>query len=131
MRRNSPPMSMGLWRERLPPRSCMSKIPPREVEHLLMSWFASYMYQTYTWSPFEITESLFSALISYLNPYPTFLDIVQIFGEKAGPVEESFTLYFENFIPNSDDELRGDQSCSFGTSRSSQWLELVRLTLFS
>ncbi|MCJ1426929.1 hypothetical protein MMC29_004832, partial [Sticta canariensis] len=47
-----------------------------------------YIHQSYTWSSFEITQDLFNALMSYLDVYPTFLDIVQLFGEKPGPLEE-------------------------------------------
>lgn len=82
---------------------------------MLTNEFNSYIHQSYTWSRFEITQDLFNKLMSYVDVYPTFLDIVQLFGEKSGPVEESFTLFFNNLTPSPDPDLQGNQRCGFGS----------------
>ncbi|MCJ1462465.1 hypothetical protein MMC07_001067 [Pseudocyphellaria aurata] len=82
-----------------------------------------YIYQSYTWSNFEITLELFNALTSYLNVYPTFLDIVQLFGQKPGPVEESFTLFFDHLTPSPDIGLLGNKRCGFEIGYSIKYVE--------
>lgn len=62
--------------------------------------------------------------------HPRFLDVVRIFSEKIGPVEESFNAFFVNIAPSvpldktrvpRDSALVGNDStraddCSFGMS---------------
>lgn len=50
----------------------------------------SFLGQTYTWSRPQICEGHFRKLFTCLKVQPSFLDIVHVFCEKVGPVEDRF-----------------------------------------
>lgn len=63
---------------------------------------------------------MFDHLISELNIHSSFLDIVQLFGEKDGPVEEDLTSYFDHIIPYfsakpAEEVKTRAEICSLGT----------------
>ncbi|KAI9788754.1 MAG: hypothetical protein M1816_006611 [Peltula sp. TS41687] len=85
----------------------------REVEHTVLesseqlsacfkrsysSWIF-FIRQSYTWSRLLISEEIFRRLFTRLKVHPDFLDVVHIFGEKVGPVEESFSAFFAQLSP--------------------------------
>jgi len=57
-------------------------------------------------------------LFTRLRVHPNFLDVVHIFCEKVGPVEESFNSFFTNVTPQSSLNGQGfgaSQNSSYGT----------------
>ncbi|MCJ1271177.1 hypothetical protein MMC22_011076 [Lobaria immixta] len=82
-----------------------------------------YIYQSYTWSPFQISQELFNNLISHLNVSPSLLDIIQLFGEKPGPVEESFTSYFDNLTLSPEKGPQVDRRCSYEIGYTVKYVE--------
>jgi hypothetical protein len=69
--------------------------------------------QSYTWSRLSICEEHFRMLFTRLKVHPDFLDIVRVFCEKTGPVEESFSDFFVKISPRS---LLNDHSAVNGAS---------------
>ncbi|PVH75485.1 hypothetical protein DL98DRAFT_536503 [Cadophora sp. DSE1049] len=64
-----------------------------------------FLNQSYTWSRLQICEEHFRKLFTCLKVHPDFLDIVQVFGEKVRPLEESFNGFFSNCF---DQNTRGN-----------------------
>ncbi|KAI9800578.1 MAG: hypothetical protein M1833_003236 [Piccolia ochrophora] len=84
-----------------------------------------YVTQSYTWSTLQISEEMFRQLRSSLGVNPRFLDIVQLFGEKAGPVEESHTSFFGHLSPHRSPQSLdiASQRCSFELGYSVKHVE--------
>lgn len=55
--------------------------------------------QSYTWSRLCISEEHFRRLFTRLGVHPSFLDVVHLFSEKIGPVEEGFSSLFVDISP--------------------------------
>lgn len=92
--------------------------------------YCSFLDQSYTWSRLQICEEHFRKLFTCLKVHPSFLDIVHVFCEKIGPVEESFNGFFIN---HSDQHVRGnptlksqDSSYSMQLFSSLVYTELIR-----
>ena len=54
----------------------------------------SFIRQSFSWGRLLISENMLRKLFTSQNVHPSFLDVVHIFGEKAEPVEESFSTFF-------------------------------------
>ncbi|KAI9893694.1 MAG: hypothetical protein M1814_005910 [Vezdaea aestivalis] len=82
------------------PQEFMTKIASSKKDDRLRTelFFA---FQDYTWSLLGISGAVFGCLASHLNPYPRLFDIIRTFGEKAGPVEESLSTYYDNLSTDS------------------------------
>jgi hypothetical protein len=89
-----------------------------------LTLLASFINQSYTWSRLQISEELFQKLFTRLRVHPSFLDVVYVFSEKIGPVEESFNHFFVhlNTQPSSQ-PLVGSGLISYGKqlSTSDSW----------
>jgi hypothetical protein len=90
----------------------------------------SFLDQSYTWSRLQICEEHFRKLFACLKVHPSFLEIVHVFCEKVGPVEESFNSFFFN---HSDQHVRGsaasmnqDTSHSMRLFSSLVYAQLIR-----
>jgi hypothetical protein len=82
---------------------------------LLTFWCTSFINQSYTWSRLQISEELFRKLVTRLRVHPSFLDIVHVFSEKVGPVEETYNHFFVNLsLQPSLQPLVGAESGSYG-----------------
>ncbi|KAF1927264.1 uncharacterized protein M421DRAFT_65877 [Didymella exigua CBS 183.55] len=55
---------------------------------------SSFIDQSYTWSRLRISEEHFRRLFTQMAVHPNFLDVVRLFCEKTGPVEEGFSSLF-------------------------------------
>lgn len=55
---------------------------------------SSFIKQSYTWSRLNISEEHLRRLFTRLKIHPYFLDVVYLFSEKIGPVEEGFSSLF-------------------------------------
>lgn len=84
------------------------------------SYSISFIAQSYTWSRLQISEQLFRKLVTRLRVHPAFLDVVHLFSEKVGPVEESFNHFFANFsVQPSLQSPLGSEQGSYGKRRES------------
>ncbi|RYO26177.1 hypothetical protein AA0111_g8172 [Alternaria arborescens] len=63
--------------------------------------------QSYTWSRLCISEEYFRRLFTQMAVHPNFVDVVRLFCEKTGPVEEGFSSLFMNM---SEGDLSGNHS---------------------
>jgi hypothetical protein len=77
----------------------------------------SFIDQSYTWSRLCISEEHFRRLFTRMAVHPNFLDVVRLFCEKTGPVEEGFSSLF---MHTSERDLSSDHSmlgrdCSYCT----------------
>ena len=67
----------------------------------------SFIDQSYTWSRLCISEEYFRRLFTQMAVHPNFVDVVRLFCEKTGPVEEGFSSLFMNM---SEGDLSGNHS---------------------
>jgi hypothetical protein len=77
----------------------------------------SFIDQSYTWSRLCISEEHFRRLFTRMAVHPNFLDVVRLFCEKTGPVEEGFSSLFMHTSErdlSSDHSMLG-QDCSYCT----------------
>ena len=54
----------------------------------------SFIRQSFSWGRLLISEVMLRKLFTSQKVHPNFLDVVHVFGEKAEPVEESFSTFF-------------------------------------
>ena len=67
----------------------------------------SFIDQSYTWSRLCISEEHFRRLFTRMAVHPNFLDVVRLFCEKTGPVEEGFSSLF---VQTSERDHSGNHS---------------------
>jgi hypothetical protein len=70
-----------------------------------------------TWSRLCISEEHFRRLFTHMAVHPNFIDVVRLFCEKTGPVEEGFSSLFMNMSEEdlSSNHSAPDQDCSYCT----------------
>lgn len=68
----------------------------------------SFLYQGDSWEPLQVSAEFLKKLFSFLRVRPEYLDILFLFGAKAGAVEQSFSSFFSHCRPLSTG------SCSYG-----------------
>lgn len=68
----------------------------------------SFIRQSFSWGRLLISENMLRKLFTSQNVHPSFLDVVHTFGEKAEPVEESFSTFF--YHPLSQYQALGSES---------------------
>ena len=72
-----------------------------------------------------MSENLLKKLFSRIQVHPNFLEILFLFGDKIGPVEESFSSFFSHCRPYNVDNPYIEPTCSYGTlSRFTKGTEL-------
>ncbi|KAF2682038.1 hypothetical protein K458DRAFT_433038 [Lentithecium fluviatile CBS 122367] len=73
------------------------------------------IHQSYTWSRLCISEEHFRRLFTRLGVHPGFLDVVFLFREKLGPVEEGFSSAFVDISPPAVHDIQAGttQGCSY------------------
>jgi hypothetical protein len=74
-----------------------------------------------------ISEEHFRRLFSRLRVHPNFLDIVQLFSQKVGPVEEGFSSFFAETFPQGiqGGNMMASKDCSYRTVFVSSSVDLT------
>ncbi|KAH6614309.1 hypothetical protein C7974DRAFT_74101 [Boeremia exigua] len=72
-----------------------------------------FLKQSSSWSRLCISEEHFRRLFTRLVVHPSFLDVVHLFSEKIGPVEEGFSSFFVHVSPSSDTSTMIEHNCSY------------------
>lgn len=78
------------------------------LEQSSSSTHVFFIRQSFSWGRLLISENMLRKLFTSQNVHPSFLDVVHIFGEKAEPVEESFSAFF--YHPLSQYQVLGSES---------------------
>ena len=73
----------------------------------------SFLRQNYTWSQLRISEELLRKLFTRLKVHPDFLEVLLSFGEKIGPVEESFGSFFSHCHRQQQENRHINMVCSY------------------
>lgn len=61
-----------------------------------------------------MSETFLRQLFTLLKVHPDFLEIIFLFGEKIGPVEESFGSFFSHCRPQNVQNPFVEPACSYG-----------------
>ena len=59
----------------------------------------SFLHQNYSWGRLQVSETILRQLFTGLQVHPEFLEILFLFGEKIGPIEESFSSFCSHCRP--------------------------------
>ncbi|OJJ39788.1 hypothetical protein ASPWEDRAFT_105628, partial [Aspergillus wentii DTO 134E9] len=73
----------------------------------------SFLHQRYSWSRLQVSETFLRQLFTLLKVHPDFLEIIFLFGEKIGPVEESFGSFFSHCRPQNVQNPFVEPACSY------------------
>ncbi|KAL2822906.1 hypothetical protein BJX63DRAFT_1370 [Aspergillus granulosus] len=76
------------------------------------SW-AFFLFQVTSWESLQVSPEFLKKLFSFLRVRPEFLDVVFLFGAKAGPVEQSFSSFFSHCRPLPRESATADLRCSY------------------
>ncbi|KAI9763753.1 MAG: hypothetical protein M1839_006316, partial [Geoglossum umbratile] len=88
--------------------TCMTRINSLAANRVI------YIVSDFSWSQLLISEEILRKLFTYMCVHPHFLDIIHLFGEKLGPVEESLSIYFDNMISPKPSTSLGPTVQEFG-----------------
>ncbi|KAL2820554.1 hypothetical protein BDW59DRAFT_174470 [Aspergillus cavernicola] len=72
-----------------------------------------FLYKPNSWAQLQVSAEFLRKLFTFLHVHPEFLDIVFLFGEKRGPVEQSFSSFFSHCRPRSIDHPVAEAACSY------------------
>ncbi|KAL4801855.1 hypothetical protein BDV18DRAFT_164668 [Aspergillus unguis] len=74
------------------------------------SW-VFFLRQGYSWGPLQMTAEFLKKLFTFVQVHPEYLDVVTLFSEKLGPVEQSFSSFFSHCWP--DRSAVAESACSY------------------
>ncbi|KAL4782537.1 hypothetical protein BJX76DRAFT_349272 [Aspergillus varians] len=72
-----------------------------------------FLFQDGSWDPLQISAEFLKRLFTFLRVHPAFLDIVFLFGAKAGPVEQSYSSCFSHCRPLVTEPPAAGLACSY------------------
>ncbi|KAL4745151.1 hypothetical protein BDW72DRAFT_198914 [Aspergillus terricola var. indicus] len=76
------------------------------------SW-VFFLHQYDSWGQLRVSAEFLKKLFSFLRVHPEYLDIVFLFAEKSGPVEQSFSSLFSHCRPLSTGNPADELMCSY------------------
>ncbi|KAL4981764.1 hypothetical protein BDW68DRAFT_183189 [Aspergillus falconensis] len=76
------------------------------------SW-VFFLHQYDSWGQLRVSAEFLKKLFSFLRVHPEYLDIVFLFAEKSGPVEQSFSSLFSHCRPLSTGNPAAESACSY------------------
>ncbi|KAL5044294.1 hypothetical protein BDW71DRAFT_199150 [Aspergillus fruticulosus] len=72
-----------------------------------------FLHQYDSWGQLRVSAEFLKKLFSFLRVHPEYLDIVFLFAEKSGPVEQSFSSLFSHCRPLSTGNPAAESACSY------------------
>ena len=90
----------------------------------------SFLYQYDSWGQLRVSAEFLKKLFSFLRVHPEYLDIVFLFAEKSGPVEQSYSSFFSHCRPLSSENLATESGCSYGENTQYPrpgWIDVLKL----
>ncbi|CBF87360.1 uncharacterized protein ANIA_11210 [Aspergillus nidulans FGSC A4] len=93
------------------------------------SW-VFFLYQYDSWGQLRVSAEFLKKLFSFLRVHPEYLDIVFLFAEKSGPVEQSYSSFFSHCRPLSSENLATESGCSYGENTQYPrpgWIDVLKL----
>ncbi|KAL6234073.1 hypothetical protein BDW75DRAFT_251666 [Aspergillus navahoensis] len=73
----------------------------------------SFLHQYDSWGQLRVSAEFLKKLFSFLRVHPEYLDIVFLFAEKSGPVEQSFSSLFSHCRSLSTGNSAAEPACSY------------------
>ncbi|KAL4812940.1 hypothetical protein BDW67DRAFT_193159 [Aspergillus spinulosporus] len=81
--------------------------------HARQKALIGFLYQYDSWGQLRLSAEFLKKLFSFLRVHPEYLDIVFLFAEKSGPVEQSFSSLFSHCRPLLTGNPAAGPRCSY------------------